>query len=85
MRIETTKGGEQLAVSRNVSETGLLIATGTRLEVGAPIKITYREEREDKEEHSVEGRIVRFDRNEDDPVGLWPYMVAVEFSKPPSE
>lgn len=82
MRLETTEGGERLAVSRNVSETGLLIATTTRLEVGAPIKITYREEPEDEEDHIVEGRIVRFERNEDDPKGLWPFMVAVEFSKP---
>lgn len=82
MRIETSAVGERLAVSRNMSRTGLLMATATVLEVGAPVKIAYRETAEGKEERAIEGRIVRFEPNRDDPDGLWPYMVAVEFSDP---
>jgi hypothetical protein len=82
MRLETTAGGDELAVSRNVSRTGLLMATATRLEVGAPVTVTYREEPEGEEERTIQGRIVRFESNQDDPEGLWPYMVAIEFLEP---
>ena len=82
MRLETMVGGERLAVSRNMSRTGLLMAAATLLEVGAPVKITYRGAAEGTAERTIAGRIVRFETNTDDPDGLWPYMVAVEFSDP---
>lgn len=82
MRVETTAAGERLAVSRNISRTGLLMATAARLELGAPVTLRFRLEPHGPREHSVEGRIVRFAPNDEDPDGLWPFMVAVEFAEP---
>ena len=84
MRIETSAGGERLAVSRNISKTGLLMATATELEIGAPVSLKFRMDPLGPSEHAVNGAIVRFEPNPEDPDGLWPYMVAVEFAEPDS-
>jgi len=82
MRVETTAGGDRLAVSRNISKTGLLMATATKLEPGGVVTLTFKMEPVGPSEHTVKGSIVRFETNDQDPDGLWPYMVAVEFGKP---
>jgi len=82
MRLETTQGGGHLAVSRNISRTGLLTATAAKLEVGAPVTVKFRMEPVGPSEHVVHGAIVRFEDNKDDPNGLWPYWVAIEFAAP---
>jgi hypothetical protein len=82
MRVETTAEGNRLAVSRNISRTGLLMATATKLEPGGTVTLTFKMEPIGPREHTVEGTIVRFEANEQDPDGLWPYMVAVEFVEP---
>lgn len=80
MRFEPEEGGTTLAVSHNVSKSGMLMATAERLEEGAPVKARFSVPPND-EEHELHGRVVRFEKNESDPEGLWPYRVAVEFSE----
>ncbi len=82
MRIESTAEGERLAVSRNISRVGLLMATATKLELGAPVTLKFRMAPVGPTEHVVPGTIVRFQSNDEDPDGLWPFMVAVEFDEP---
>lgn len=82
MRIEPTDAGEHIAVSRNISSVGLLMATATKLELGAPVTLRFRMAPAGPPEHVVPGTIVRFLSNEEDPDGLWPHKVAVEFDEP---
>lgn len=72
---------EAVAVSRNVSEKGILMASARNLEVGKPITVTFRLSAAEGGERTVVGRIVRCEPNSEDPDGLWPYRVAVEFEE----
>lgn len=80
MRFKPKDGGATIAVSHNVSKSGMLMATAERLEEGAPVKARFQVPPND-EEHELHGHVVRFEQNEHDPDGLWPYRVAVAFSE----
>ena len=79
MKVDASEGGESVAVSRNVSTKGLLMAAASKLEDGKSITVTFRLAGHGDTERTVRGRIVRTEANSDDPDGLWPYRVAVEF------
>jgi len=79
MRLEAQQGEPGFAVSRNLSTGGTLMATAADLKVGAPVKIFFQIGGE-AAERRAEGRIVRVATNEDDPHGLWPYLVGVRFA-----
>ena len=82
MGFDTSERSDGLAVSCNVSTTGVLMATAVELSVGAPVKVTFNLTLADKNEHTVEGRIVRVQENASDPHGMWPHHVAVQFDEP---
>jgi Tfp pilus assembly protein PilZ len=73
------------AVSRNMSHSGMLMATARQLDEGSSVTLVFRLRLDDPEEHRIEGRIVRSQPNGDDPNGLWPYWVAVEFDQPATD
>lgn len=77
MKLDGPAGTDSVAVSRNVSDTGLLMVAADRLEVGASITVTFRVANR-VPERKVDARIVRCERNPE-PSGLWPYRIAIEF------
>lgn len=78
MRLETHEGEPGFAVSRNISTSGSLIATATELKAGAPVTLRLQFHRED-EERWVQGTIVRVIPNIEDPHGMWPHLVGIQF------
>jgi hypothetical protein len=78
MRVEAPQGMPGFAVSRNLSTGGTLMATASELNVGAPVVLFFRIGA-DSEERRAEGSIVRVGKNEEDPYGMWPYLVGVQF------
>lgn len=80
MKVEGPAGPESVAVSRNVSTKGLLMAAASGLDVGKSITVTFRLAGHDSE-RTVQGKIIRAEQNADDPDGLWPYRVAVQFDE----
>jgi hypothetical protein len=72
----------RIAVSHDVSARGILLSAATDLEPGAEVSITFRVLPDDPEDRTVRGRVVRVEPNADDPDGLWPLRVAVEFDQP---
>lgn len=72
-------------VSHDASVAGIRVATGGAPEVGAHVVVTFRFPPEDGVERSVTGTVVRIEENADDPDGLWPKRVAVEFDEPMNE
>ncbi|MBI4705722.1 MAG: PilZ domain-containing protein [Deltaproteobacteria bacterium] len=82
MQIDGGRSSDRLAVSQNVSATGVLVATAARLEVGERASLTFQMTRQDPKERIVRGRIARVERNQDDEDGMWPYFVAVQFDSP---
>lgn len=85
MRFEGGPDDAPQAVSRNISQTGVLMATARKLEAGGTVRLVFRVSLDDPTEHELTGRIVRSEQNSDDPNGLWPYWVAVEFEEPAPE
>ncbi len=85
VRLESGEAG--LAVTHNVSETGALLVTAQELTLGQQVRITVpipagSSAQTGSREIELSARVVRVAENEEDPEGLWPYSVAVEFSEP---
>jgi len=80
MKLEAPALEDGVAVSRNVSNTGLLMVTAKRLEIGAPITVTFQMTLS-VPERTVDARIVRCEPNPETS-GLFPYRIAVEFTEP---
>jgi hypothetical protein len=85
VRLESGEAG--LAVTHNVSETGALLVTAQELTLGQQVRITVpvpagSSAQAGSRELELSARVVRVAENEEDPEGLWPYSVAVEFSEP---
>jgi hypothetical protein len=73
---------DHLAVSRDVSSRGIQLSAATDLEPGSRVTISFRVMPDDEEVRFVEGKVVRVEDNTDDPDGLWPLRIAVEFDEP---
>jgi hypothetical protein len=69
-----------IAVTHNASQNGLLIVTATEAEAGTDVTVSFQ--LPGGGEHTAVGRVVRSGPNEDDPQGLWPFSMAVEFEEP---
>jgi hypothetical protein len=72
---------EGMAVSHDASDRGMLLVTASRLDVGAPVTIVVAVPPEGGEEREVHGRVVRVEDNAEDPDGMWPHRLAVEFDE----
>jgi hypothetical protein len=68
-----------LAISRDVSEVGVLVVAAAAPSVGAQVAITMQLPGDAA--RTVEGTIVRVDPNPADPDGLWRHRVAVELTE----
>jgi hypothetical protein len=81
MRIDV--GGELgLAISYDASEKGLLLASPATLQVGDKLSVTFAIAPVEKEERVVTGTVVRIMSNDEDPDGMWPNKIGVEFDEP---
>jgi hypothetical protein len=76
---------EGMAVSHNVSGRGMLLVTAETLEVGAQVNIVVQFPPDGNAQEKVTGHVVRVEPNKDDPNGLWPHRIAVEFDEPDHE
>jgi hypothetical protein len=86
--VQLDAGKAGLAVTHNVSETGALLVTAQVLEVGQLVNIRASLPASGdalERDISLEARVVRFSANTEDPEGLWPYSVAVQFVQPQPE
>lgn len=72
---------EGLAVTHDASEKGLLMVTASRLDPGSAVTVVLKAP-DGTETHHLSGRVVRVEANTDDPLGLWPHRMAVEFDQP---
>jgi hypothetical protein len=81
VRIDTSKRPDRFGMTRNISRTGALLATPSRFSIGerALLRFVTGEGVQGK---PVQARIVRLELNPDDPVGVWPYFMAVRFLEP---
>lgn len=74
--------GGGMAVSHNVSGAGMLMVSAATLEVGSTVNVVVSLPPDGVEEQRLQGRVVRVEKNADDPDGLYPHRMAVEFDEP---
>ncbi len=79
--VDITTEGERrtLAVAKDASQTGIGISSPAGLEVGEQVTLSFRVPPGTGTEQKVTGRVTRHERNPDDPNGLWPYRIGIEF------
>jgi hypothetical protein len=70
--LETSQGRSTIAITRDISSTGLLILTRVALAVGEVIKLTVVIE---GAQRTLSGKVVRVERSE--PHELWRYQAAL--------
>jgi hypothetical protein len=82
VRLDAGELGECMALTRNVSRRGTLLCSAERFTVGAPVTIEVHLQAGEEPPRRIQGTIVRLTPNDEDPDGLWPYKIAVEFDDP---
>lgn len=75
---------EGIAATHDASSRGVLMVTASTLEPGAHVEIAIKLP-EQAEFRKISGRVVRVEDNPEDPHGLWPHRLAVEFDQPEPE
>ncbi len=75
----------RISMTHNVSERGVLLVSTEMLQPGEPVVINYCRSVQEKARCEATGRVVRAGLNKEDPKGLWPYRMAVEFDAPIEE
>ncbi|MEM6296256.1 MAG: PilZ domain-containing protein [Myxococcota bacterium] len=75
-------GDEATTVAQNVSEGGVLLVSRKPLPVGDTVKLSMHLNPANEPPWLLGGRVVRTQKNEADPGGLWPHKVAIAFDAP---
>jgi len=73
--------GDQVTLSRNLSQKGVLLASNEGFSTGAAVTVTF-EGPFDETSRTLEGTVVRTTEGEDD---RFPFRIAVEFDEPVPE
>ncbi len=71
---------EGLAITHDASSHGALMLTASTLEAGSTVEVALKFPGEPVPRR-VKGRVVRVESNPEDPNGLWPHRMAVEFEE----
>ena len=78
VRIDGTEAS--LGVSHNASRSGMMLVA--RVQYAAESQVDLVIQLAEGKTLNAKGRVVRSGPNTDDPDGLWPYSLAVEFEQP---
>lgn len=73
--------GESMGISHNTSVSGILIAAATTLATGTPVTVSFKPTQGSTQERKVTGRVLRVMDNTEDPFGIWPHRIAIEFDE----
>ena len=65
-----------------MSQKGSALVTRCLLQPGERVKLFLRIPPNGEAEQQIAARVLRTEKNDADPDGLWPYRVAVEFDQP---
>lgn len=73
------------AVTRDVSESGLLLLTRADLAIGEHVRVRVYLPGEERAPRRVSGRVVRHEPLDEHETGMWKVKVAVQFDAPSRE
>ena len=85
IRVDGDDVDEGVAIAKNVSRGGLLLASPKKFVIGAPVRLCLHLDPQTGKAREVLGTIVRMEVNEEDPEGLFPHRMGVEFDDPDPE
>jgi len=80
VEVEGIEGG--VAVTHDASDTGLLLVSPHACPIGAPLDLRFAIPPGGPVTVEVQATVVRVSKNDEDPDGLWPYKLAVQFDDP---
>jgi hypothetical protein len=80
--ITTPEGKVRSAITHDASETGLLLLTRAKVELGAKLSIRVFVPGDEEKSEVIEGHVVRKEPLRIDESTLWREKVAVRFDKP---
>lgn len=80
--IERSGGSMRMALIRDLSVTGALLLTRTRLEVGDDIRLSLYLAEDATRSRPAEGRVIRVEQRTGERADIWHYDVAVRFAEP---
>ena len=64
-----------------MSQSGSMMVTSARLRVGENVEVHVRIPPDGEDEWSLKACVIRCEANEEDPEGLWPFRIAIEFTE----
>lgn len=70
-----------LTMCRNMSRSGALLATSSRIQLGDRVELSFKLTPESREDTKVRGAVVRLVPNAEDPGGLWAHHLGVQFDE----
>lgn len=82
VNVATGDARQVLAVAKDASQSGIAISAPSGFEEGARVTLTFRVPPDSGDERTVDGAVVRHERNPDDPDGLWPWRIGIAFESP---
>ncbi len=74
-----------MAIGHDASARGLLMVSANTMELGALVSLTVKLPPDLSRERTVKARVVRVEANDEDPEGMWPHRIALEFEGPDEE
>jgi hypothetical protein len=79
VRTPDGRGGD--AVTYDASDKGLMLLAPFSIPLGESVRVTMQLAPGEGDARVVSGTVVRAGKNQDDPEGLWPFRLAVEFDE----
>ena len=70
-----------MAINHNIGAGGMLLALSAEIAVGEEAIVTFRLPPDGAQEQTMQGTILRVEKNPEDPDGVWPYRIAIAFNE----
>ena len=75
---------DAMAICHDTSSTGMLLALAQPMQIGSALRLRFKLP-DESTERVVAGTVVRFEKDAQDPCGLWPHLAAITFDEPSAE
>lgn len=69
-----------MAINHNMGPGGMLLASSAELQPGTEVKCSFVVPTSTAQ-HEMKGRVIRVEKNADDPDGMWPFRIAIAFDE----
>jgi hypothetical protein len=81
-RLEGESGPVRLAVGHDISQGGALLVTSGQPAPGDRVQLFVRIPPNAEDELEICATVLRVEPNSEDPNGIWPFQIALEFDRP---